>query len=157
MCEIYTHTHTRREGREGHICHVLHSLYPALVFKQSYSWTHSPGLKKGVSHTAMKSCFLGVSESKAHKQFGCFTVFLISLYDLPVLFVIQPKPAGASFHHSLSALPHFSLSPSQWYLCRSPLFWSFTASCWRSGVQVRQLVSAQLRVMGSCRHFEENT
>lgn len=58
MCEIhtYTHTHICREGREGHICPVLHSLYP--VFKQSYFWTHSPGLKKGVSHAAMKSFFL---------------------------------------------------------------------------------------------------
>lgn len=98
-----------------------------------------------------------MSESKAHKQLGCFTVFLISLYDLQVLFLIQRKTADASFHHSLSALPHFSLGTSQWYLCWSPLSWSCTASCWRSGVQFQQLASAQLRLMGSCRPFLEHT
>lgn len=98
-----------------------------------------------------------MSESKAHKQFGCFTVFLISLYDLHILFLIQPKTADTSFHHSLSALPHFSLGISKGYFCCSPLSWSCTASCWRSGVQFQQLASTQLRLMGNCRHFEENT
>lgn len=55
---IYIYIHTCREGREGHICPVLHSLCPTLVLKQSYFWTHSPGLKKVLSHTAMKSHLL---------------------------------------------------------------------------------------------------
>lgn len=80
---------------------------------------------------------------------------LTSLCNLHLPFPTQPQTAKAnSLHHSLSAQLPFSLGTSQEHLCRSSLSWSCQSSCWRSGAVFQQLASAQLRLMGSCSHFE---
>lgn len=88
--------HTYREGREGHICHGLHSLYPASLLKQSYFWTHCPGLKKGVSH--LKSCFLKCQNPR-------LTSNLIVLQSSWSPFIIYPF---SSLFDPKLQMPHFT-------------------------------------------------
>lgn len=71
--------------------------------------------------------------------------------------LFNPKLQTPHFTTALVPCPTSVWAPPRGYLCCSPLSWSCTASCWRSGVQFQQLASTQLRLMGNCRHFEENT
>lgn len=147
-------THAGRAGKDTSALFYLHSLYPALVFKQSNFWTHSPGLKKGVSHTAMKSCFLECQNPRLTNNLAVSQSFWFPFMICTFSSLFSPK---LQMPHFTTALPHFTLGTSQGCLCCSSLSWCCRASGWRSRVQFQYLVSSQLRLMGSCWHFEENT